>query len=84
MMKSYSGTTQPTLLQKLLYMLSLTEERELGCAEVFELMDYYVELEQAGENVQMLLPQLAQHFRVCPDCAEEYEALCAIMKVNAA
>lgn len=81
-MKHDTGTTRPNLLQKLLHMLSLTEERELGCGEVFELMDYYVELEQAGENVQALLPQVAQHLRICPECAEEYEALRAIMKID--
>ncbi|RME42997.1 MAG: hypothetical protein D6791_16500 [Chloroflexi bacterium] len=69
-----SPNGQP-LLQKLLHMLALTEERELTCAEVFELMDYYAELEEAGEDVRSLLPKVTHHLRICPECKEEYEAL---------
>lgn len=56
-------------------MLALTKERELTCMEVNELLDYYVELEQSGENVKALMPAMTQHLRVCPECKEEHEAL---------
>ena len=65
--------------QKLLHMLALTAERELTCEEVAELLDYYVELEEAGENVKALMPGLTQHLRICPECNEEYEALRRIL-----
>jgi len=64
-----------SLFHKLLEMLALTRERELECSEVNELADYYVELEQAGENVKALMPAMTQHLRICPECKEEYEAL---------
>jgi predicted anti-sigma-YlaC factor YlaD len=63
------------LLSKLLRMLALTKERELTCSEVNELLDYYLELEQSGENVKALMPTMTQHLRICPECVEEYEAL---------
>ncbi len=74
--------TDPSLLERLLRMLALTEERELTCEEVNQLVDYYMELEQAGENVQHLFPGVAQHLRICPECAEEYDALRRVIGLN--
>lgn len=82
MMLSHQDMTpssQPHLIHKLLQMLALTRERELTCDEVFDLMDYYTELEQAGENVQALMPQVAHHLQICPECREECEALLAVL-----
>lgn len=71
-----------SLIQKLLNMLALTKERELTCMEANELLDYYVELEQSGENVKALMPTMAQHLRICPECVEEYEALKQIVGIE--
>lgn len=62
-------------LAKLMRILCLTEERELSCDEAFELVDAYLELEEAGENVLGRYPQIAQHLRLCSDCWDEYLAL---------
>lgn len=70
------------LWRKLLRMLSLTRERELTCSEAQELMDSYVELELAGENPQIILPEVAQHLRICPECREEHDALLKILKMD--
>ncbi|MCO6449838.1 MAG: hypothetical protein J5I90_03515 [Caldilineales bacterium] len=67
------------LLRKLLNMLSLTRERELTCDEVFKLADYYVELQHQGENVQSLMPSVAQHLKICVECADEFEAMMRII-----
>ena len=71
-----------SLFHKLLGMLALTRERELTCMEVNDLVDYYVELEQAGENVKALMPAMTQHLRICPECKEEYEALKQIIGIE--
>ena len=80
------GTTRfmdnTAILEKMMRMLALTQERELTCPEVFELIDYYAQLEQSGENVRSLLPMLDQHLRLCGDCAEEYEALKQIIAMS--
>lgn len=68
-------TNTPSLLKKLLYVLSITEERELTCPEADQLLDYYTELEQRGENVKGMMPQIAHHLRICPECEEEHQAL---------
>ncbi len=62
-------------LKKLMRILSLTEERELSCEEAFDLVDAYLELEEAGENMLGRYPQLAHHLRLCSDCWDEYLAL---------
>ncbi len=69
-------TPIPThIMGKLLRILAMTQERELSCVEVFTLVDYCIELERAGANVQGLLPQVAHHLRLCTECADEYLAL---------
>jgi len=71
-----------SLIYKLLQMLALTKERELTCMEVNELVDYYVELEQSGENVKALMPTMTQHLRICPECKEEYEAVWEVVGID--
>ncbi|NUQ38048.1 MAG: hypothetical protein HUU23_09670 [Caldilineales bacterium] len=60
-------------------MLAITAERELTCEEAATLLDYYVDLEGRGEDVARLLPELAHHLRICPECEEEHAALAAIV-----
>ncbi len=72
------------LWQKLLRVLSLTRERELTCTEVEDFIDYYVELELAGEEPQKILPEVAQHLRICPECREEHEALRKMLDIDLA
>ncbi len=63
------------MMGKLLRMVEDTDEVEIGCDEVFELLDQYVEMEQRGEDVTTLLPLVERHLEKCRDCREEYEAL---------
>lgn len=66
---------QTMLMEKLLTMLSGTQEKELTCDEVFALLDQFVELAAQGEDVSQLMPLVQHHLDMCPDCREEYEAL---------
>ena len=67
------------IVQDLLRMLANTEEQELTCEQCFAFLDYYVELEAAGADVERILPEVAQHLRVCTDCEEEYRALLQVI-----
>jgi hypothetical protein len=71
----HSLSEHQVTLARLLRMLAVTEERELSCEEVFELVDYCAELQSAGMAVQDVLPTVANHLRLCADCADEYRAL---------
>jgi hypothetical protein len=56
-----------------------TARPEVGCDECFELLDRYVELELAGEDVDVLIPGLRAHLEGCPACREEHESLRALV-----
>lgn len=63
------------MMGNLLDMVKNTDELEIGCDQVFEMLDQYVELEARGEDVAHLLPLVKRHLDKCRDCYEEYEAL---------
>ncbi len=57
------------------HMLAVTSDVELGCDEVFELIDQYAELVQRGEKPENIILLVEKHLAMCPECADEYEAL---------
>ena len=54
-------------------------EPEVGCEVCFEKLDRYVELELAGEDVDLAIPGLRAHLDGCPACREEHESLRALV-----
>jgi hypothetical protein len=70
------------MMGKLFRMVENTDEVEIGCDEVFELLDQYVELEARGEDVAHLLPMVKRHLDRCRDCHEEYEALARVFEAT--
>ncbi len=64
---------------KFLKMLEMTEEQELSCEEVYELIDQFVELQARGEDVEKAMPLVKHHLDMCRGCFEEYEALVAAL-----
>lgn len=85
--KQISHPAAPTyhpgeMMNKLLGMVENTEEVELSCDEVFEILDQNVELEARGEDVSTLLPLVKSHLDLCRDCHEEYEALAKVFEAT--
>jgi uncharacterized protein (UPF0335 family) len=70
------------LMSRLVQMVENTDEVELGCDEVFDLLDVYAEAEARGEDVAALLPLVKRHLDKCRDCHEEYEALLRIIEAT--
>ncbi len=56
---------------------------DMPCSEVFSRLDEYVDKEIGGEDAARLMPLLREHFDLCPDCCEEYEALLAALEKSA-
>lgn len=56
-------------------LLTDAPEAMLTCEQVFELIDQYAERAARGEDVTHLMPLVAAHLEMCPDCREYYEAL---------
>lgn len=71
------------LIEKVLTMLSETQEEELPCDEVFAALDQAAELAARGEDVGKLMPLIQRHLEMCPDCREEFNVLKNIV-MNAA
>jgi hypothetical protein len=57
---------------------------EMPCDQVFSRLDEYVEKQVHGENAARMMPLLREHFDLCPDCCEEYEALLNVLEKSAA
>jgi len=66
--------------EKMLRMIENTQEKELSCDEVFELLDIYAEMAERGEDVGEFFPLVEHHLEMCPDCREEYEAVMRILE----
>ncbi|MEM8859159.1 MAG: hypothetical protein AAGD96_12605 [Chloroflexota bacterium] len=64
--------------------LDLTEERELACEEVFEVIDQYAELVVQGEDPEKVMPLVHHHLMMCGHCREEFEMLIDMMNVEIA
>jgi hypothetical protein len=62
----------------------LTDEPEtmLTCNQVFGLIDQYAERAARGEDVTHLMPLVAAHLDMCPDCREHYEALERVLQAE--
>jgi hypothetical protein len=52
---------------------------ELSCEGCFEHLDRYVELERAGADAEAAVPGMGAHLQGCPACAEDHEALHALL-----
>jgi len=62
-------------MENLLNKLAITEEQEISCDDVHELLDQFSEMKMRGEDVAHLMPLVQRHLELCPDCREEHEAL---------
>jgi hypothetical protein len=63
----------------LLAALAVTQDVELSCDEVLDLLDQYAELAVSGEDVEKVMPLVHHHMQMCGDCREEFEALLRIL-----
>ncbi len=68
------------MMQKMMAMLSNTQDVELTCDDVFAVFDQFAELAARGENVAQLMPLIQQHLDMCEDCRDEYKVLESIVQ----
>ena len=57
-----------------------TRPDEIGCAECFDRMDSFVEIELAGRDAAEAMPLVQDHLDRCGNCREEFEALLAALR----
>ena len=63
------------VVQGFLRVLESVRVQDMPCSEVFARLDEYVEKELRDHEAAKVMPLLREHFDICPDCCEEYEAL---------
>jgi hypothetical protein len=67
--------TPHATVRQLLEHIVHTRAEELGCDQVYQVVDVFVERIADGEDVVNLFPLVLHHLDSCPDCREECEAL---------
>jgi len=72
----------PEDMQNLLRRLEKTQEVEYSCDEANALMDQFAEMVIRGEDAAEMMPLVQHHLEMCPDCAEELEALLTILEAT--
>lgn len=65
-----------------LRVLENAREEDMPCSKVFTQLDEYVEKEVRGEDAARVMPLLKEHFDICSDCCDEYEALLGVLEKN--
>ena len=86
----HTGGTSPqerqkeALVQGLMTALQMTRDNELGCDEIFEVIDQYAEAIMLGVDTEQLMPLVHHHIAMCGECREELEMLLEMMKLQAA
>ncbi len=73
--KHNSGMDSSDVMASLINKLAITEEHEIFCDDVHEILDQFTELEMRGEDVAHLMPLVQKHLDLCPDCRKEHEVL---------
>jgi hypothetical protein len=74
----------PAEFQKLIQMVEKTQEIELPCDDVYQILDQYTETVYRGEDAEELMPLVEHHIEICPDCREEFEALLRVLQASPA
>jgi len=64
----------------LMRLIEKTNEGEYSCEETFDLLDEYVELVAADQDVEVLMPLVKKHVDHCPDCGPRYEIMLDILQ----
>ena len=72
----------PEQFKKLIRMIENTQDIELSCDDVYQLLDQYTEVVAQGNDSKELMPLVEHHIDICPDCREEFEALLRILQAS--
>ncbi len=71
------------VVEGFLRVLEEVRVEDCSCPQVYARLDEYVEKELHGEDVARLMPLFREHFDLCTECCEEYEALLSVLEKTA-
>lgn len=69
-------------IERLIFRILATEDEEIDCGQVFELIARYVDLEVSGAEIKRLFPQVYQHLVQCGACSELHDTLYEIAQLE--
>jgi hypothetical protein len=68
-------------VERLMMALSMTNDDEMSCADVFAMLDEYAEMSVISEEqAAALMPLVEMHLAMCADCHEYYDVLRGILQ----
>lgn len=71
------------MFTKWIHQVYMTQDREIDCGQVFELLSGYVDLQVAGVEAAPWAPQIQAHLAQCAACDDLYHALLEIARLEA-
>ncbi|MER3457927.1 MAG: hypothetical protein C4309_04185 [Chloroflexota bacterium] len=71
------------MFTKWIHQVYMTQDREIDCGQVFELLSGYVDLQVAGVEAAPWAPQIQAHLAQCAECDDLYQALLEIARLEA-
>ena len=74
-----AGSRDAQVVKGLMGAVTHTHEQELGCEEVFEWLDLYVEGKIGAQDSAGLRQLIEQHLSLCDECRAELELLLKMM-----
>jgi hypothetical protein len=79
-MNPMDGKSERERLEKWLSDIAGTEDAEVDCNTLDEMLERVVAIGSRGDDIRSVLPQVALHLEHCPDCSEWYDALIALAR----
>ncbi len=79
-MHGNSGELPDEVVEGFLRLLESVRLEEMPCSQVFARLDEYVEKEVRDHAAAELMPLLREHFDLCDECCDQYEALLRILE----
>jgi predicted anti-sigma-YlaC factor YlaD len=70
----------PANLSEWLRVVMTTEDEEINCDAMAEVIPSVVEAGARGEDIAALLPEISLHLDHCPDCRDWYQTLVEIAR----
>jgi predicted anti-sigma-YlaC factor YlaD len=62
--------------------LLAADPRDSGCAQVFEMLSVFADLELDGEDAAARFPGIAAHLRSCPACRVDHDGILAAARIQ--
>jgi len=71
------------MFRQWIHQVYTTQDREIDCGQLFELLSGYVDLQVAGVDAAPWAPQIQMHLAQCAECNDLYQSLLEIARLEA-